>query len=55
MKKHKLIDKSQHIHQGKKLSLKINIKEQQNLTDKQKEFLELTLKKERTKLATSIH
>jgi phosphate starvation-inducible protein PhoH and related proteins len=46
MKKHKLIDKSPHIHQGKKLSLKINIKEQQTLTDKQKEFLELALKKE---------
>lgn len=46
MKKNKIIDKSVHIHQGKKLSLNINIKEQQILTEKQKLFLELALKKE---------
>ena len=40
MKKNKIIDKSVHIHQGKKLSLNINIKEQQILTEKQKLFLE---------------
>lgn len=46
MKKNKIIDKSVHIHQGKKLSLNINIKQQQILTEKQKLFLELALKKE---------
>jgi len=46
MKKHKLIDRSSHVHQDKKISLKINIKEQQILTDKQKLFLELALNKE---------
>lgn len=46
MKKNKFIDKSPHVHQGKKLSLNINIKEQQILTEKQKLFLELGLKKE---------
>lgn len=46
MKKNKIIDKSVHIHQGKKLSFNINIKQQQILTEKQKLFLELALKKE---------
>jgi len=46
MKKNKFADKSPHVHQGKKLSLNINIKEQQILTEKQKLFLELGLKKE---------
>ena len=46
MKKNKITDKSVHIHQGKKLSFNINIKQQQILTEKQKLFLELALKKE---------
>ena len=46
MKKNKIIDKSVHIHQGKKLSFNINIKQHQILTEKQKLFLELALKKE---------
>lgn len=43
--KDKIIDKSKHVHQGSKLEWTLNIKDRNDLTDKQKQLIDIILDK----------